>query len=107
MVEKIRRGDSVPFTQIVNAMLCDPNLSLKAKGLLGYMLSKPQDWQFNIRAISGEIRESKNTVQKILVELSELGYVHRSSNRDDRGRITSWEYTVYQSPHPKNGNLDK
>ena len=36
------------FTVMSNYHLRDKNLSLKAKGLLSYMLSLPEDWDYSI-----------------------------------------------------------
>ena len=107
MIEKITQGDRVPFTQVSNDMLCDPKISAKAKGILCYMLSKPTDWQFNIKSIAGEMKEDKDTIWRILNELIKSNYVHRTDHRDAAGRITMWEYQVFQSPHPHFGDVDE
>ena len=107
MIEKITQGDRVPFTQVSNDMLCDQHISAKAKGVLCYMLSKPSEWQFNIKSIAGEMKEDKDTIWRILTELIKSNYVHRTDHRDASGRITMWEYQVFQSPHPQNGDMDE
>ena len=105
MIEKLVQGDEVPFTQISNAMLCDPTITAKAKGVLCYMLSKPSSWQFNIKSIAGEMHENKDTVGRIVAELIEAHYVHRSELRQS-GKFLGYEYTIYQSPHTDNSNMD-
>ena len=100
MIEKLKHCDAVPYTQVSNAMLCDSTLSLKAKGLLSYMLSKPVDWQFGVRGIASEIAENKDTIAKIINELIERDYVTRIEIRES-GRLKGYEYTVYHSPCPK------
>ena len=100
MIEKIKKGDQVPFAQVSIEMLCDPHISAKAKGILCYMLSKPENWQFNVKTMSQEMRENKDTIAAILRELIEIGYVHREEIREG-GKIRGYDYTVYQSPHPK------
>ena len=98
MIEKIKKTDAVPFTQVANSMLCDPTVSLKAKGLLAYMLSKPPEWIFNVRQIATQLLENKDTVARIILDLISAGYVSREDIRNDKGRIVQCDYTVRQSP---------
>ncbi len=107
MIEKLKQGDEVPYAQVSNAMLCDPKLSAKAKGVLCYMISKPTEWQFNVKSMSGELKEDKDTIARILNELIKANYIHRTEHRDDKGKIVCWEYKVFQSPHPQNGDMDE
>ena len=107
MIEKLKQGDEVPYAQVSNEMLCDPTISAKAKGILCYMISKPTDWQFNVKSMAGELKEDKDTVARILNELIKANYIHRTEHRDDKGKIVIWEYEVFQSPHPQNGDMDE
>ena len=78
MTEKLKQGDRVPFTQIANAMLCDPTLSFQEKGMLSLMLSKPEDWAFSLRSIATEAKEDKDTIGRIIHRLITAGYVTRA-----------------------------
>ena len=40
------------YTIMSNVYLRDERLSLKAKGLLSYMLSLPDDWKFSVQGLS-------------------------------------------------------
>ena len=100
MIEKLKRGDAVPYTQVSNALLTDKSLLLKEKGLLAYMLSKPDDWQFNVKSMSAELAENKDTIAAILKNLIEKRYITRTEIRE-HGVIKGYEYCVYQSPYPK------
>ena len=71
------------FVQISNSILSDPNISLKAKTVLAIMLSLPDNWDFSIEGISGKCKES---------------YVIRTKTRGADGRITKWEYEVFEEP---------
>ena len=99
-LSQLKKGDKVPFTQIANAALTDRALSLKAKGLLAYMLSKPDNWQFYVKVMASELKEGKDTVAKILRELISNEYVKREQLRHG-GKLRGYQYTVYQSPYPK------
>jgi hypothetical protein len=105
-IEKIKQGEKVPFTQVSNELLTDPVLSLKEKGLLAYMLSKPNDWHFHVKAMATELKENKDTVASILKELIAKQYVIRIELRES-GQFKGYEYSVYQSPYPKTSDTVK
>ena len=86
------------FVQISNSILSDPNISLKAKTVLAIMLSLPDNWDFSIEGISGKCKESKDCIAKAINELIEAGYVIRTKTRGADGRITKWEYEVFEEP---------
>ncbi len=86
------------FVQISNSILSDPNISLKAKTVLAIMLSLPDNWDFSIEGISGKCKESKDCIAKAVNELIEAGYVIRTKTRGANGRITKWEYEVFEEP---------
>ena len=102
MILKFKHGN-LPFTVIPNCTLEDKELSLKGKGLLAYLLSRPVDWQIYISQLSSVLKESKNTLSGILKELISVGYVTREQKRDG-GKFFCYEYTVYavkqNSPYP-------
>ena len=105
-IEKVKHGDKVPYVQVYHALLYDKDLSLKEKGLLAYMLSKPEDWQFNVKSMGADLKENKDTIAAILRTLIEKNYIQREEIRDG-GRIKGFEYCVYQSPHPKTSDTVK
>ncbi len=47
------------FTIMSNHHLQNKNLSLKAKGLLSYMLSLPNDWDYSLAGFVANSKESK------------------------------------------------
>ena len=86
------------FVQLPNSILSDPDISLKAKAVLSIMLSLPDNWDFSIEGISGKCKESKDCIAKAINELIDAGYVIRTKTRGADGRITKWEYEVYEEP---------
>jgi hypothetical protein len=84
-----------PFTQVPNALLADPDLSLKAKGLYALMYSKPDGWQFYESALVRESKDGKDSVGSGLDELVSAGWLLRSGGRaDDTGRFTAYDYEL-------------
>jgi len=85
-MEKIDfRKEGIPFTQVANSVLNDKSLSLKAKGLYGYLYSKPEGWDFNYIRIAEDTVETKNTVLKVIHELEQSGLLKRT--RLSTGRV--------------------
>ncbi len=64
-----------PFVLINKTGLRDPNLSLKAKGLWGYMLSFPDDWEFNMAHLTKNLQEGRTAIANAMDELSNKGYM--------------------------------
>lgn len=82
------------YAGIGNDILQTNRISLKAKGLLGYLISKPEGWDFSSIRIADEIKESKKTIQSILRELESDGLLIRE--RLANGRILYHVYSSYE-----------
>lgn len=61
-------------------------LSLKAKGLLSYLLSKPNDWEFAIDRIKREILEGRDAIMSGLQELETISLLKRERQYDGKVR---------------------
>lgn len=85
------------YTVFDNEMLRNPNLSLKAKGLLAYMLSRPPDWAFSVRGLSASGKDGPDSVRAALQELEDAGYVKRERKRE-KGKYKKVEYEIYEKP---------
>jgi hypothetical protein len=83
-----RRVD-VPFAQVARDVLNDRELSLKAKGLYGYLFGKPVEWDFSADRMTKDLKESRPTILEILKELETAGYLYR--HKSSTGRM---EYHV-------------
>ena len=71
------------FTQISNIVLVDPNLSIKAKGLYCYLMSKPEGWEFFTSNMEKELGLSFRQIRVLLKELTEYGLVVRHQVNQD------------------------
>ena len=84
-----------------NHHLRNKELTLKAKGLLSQMLSLPEDWDYTLAGLSYINRESIDAIRTAIWELEKAGYITRRQGRDDKGKMTAIEYTIYEQPqHP-------
>lgn len=93
----IRKKIDTNYTKLWNGTVQNENLSLRAKGLLWYMLSLPDDWDFTIKGIAEKLKESEKIIIKTLHELEEFGY-HKKEHIYENGRIKDWVYYIYVEP---------
>ena len=63
------------YTKIDNRYLEDKNISLKAKGLLSFMLSLPLDWDYSLDGLEKICKEGKDSIRSALNELKLYGYL--------------------------------
>jgi predicted transcriptional regulator len=92
------------WSQIPNSWLKDKNLSLKAKGLITVMQSLPDNWDFSVQGLASILKECSNTINTVLQELEEVGYLTREQIREN-GKIVDTLYTLHEFPHVKNADM--
>ena len=88
------------YTVMSNHHLRNKELTLKAKGLLSQMLSLPEDWDYTLAGLSHINRESIDAIRTAVWELEKAGYILRRQGRDEKGKLTAIEYTIYEQPQP-------
>ena len=93
-----RVNKNVNYTVMSNYHLQDKKLSLKAKGLLSYMLSLPDDWDYSLKGLTTGCKDGLDSVRTAVLELEEHGYVRRQKVRNAKGQIIDYDYQVYESP---------
>ena len=86
------------YTVMSNHHLRNKELSLKAKGLLSQMLSLPEDWNYTLAGLSYINREKIDAIREAVRELERAGYIVRSRERDEKGRLRGAEYVIYEQP---------
>ena len=87
------------FVQIPNSILTNPDISLKAKGILALMLSLSDNWKFSIEGIASKCKESRECIGNAIKELESAGYVKRTMMHGDDGKITGMEYEIFEEPY--------
>jgi len=86
------------YTVMYNHHLRDMNLSLKAKGLLSQMLSLPDDWDYTLQGLARINREKVDAIRQAVKELELAGYITRSRERDENGRLRGSVYVIREQP---------
>ena len=86
------------YTVMSNHHLRNKELSLKAKGLLSQMLSLPEDWDYTLAGLSHINREKIDAIREAIKELERAGYIVRSRERDEKGRLRGADYVIFEQP---------
>lgn len=88
------------YTVMSNHHLRNPDLTLKAKGLLSQMLSLPENWDYTLKGLSSINKECIDAIRTAVWELEKAGYIIRRQGRDEQGKMTAIEYTIFELPQP-------
>ncbi|MEN3088809.1 MAG: replication protein [Staphylococcus pseudoxylosus] len=91
--------ESGSFVTVHKDFIHDDNLSWKAKGILLYLLSRPDDWQVYETEIVKHSSDGLSGLKSGIKELEQVGYIQRNRKRDDKGRLKEYEYLVYEQPN--------
>ena len=86
------------YTVMSNHHLRNKELSLKSKGLLSQMLSLPEDWDYTLAGLSFINREKIDAIREAVKELERAGYIVRSRERDEKGRLRGADYVIFEQP---------
>ena len=99
----VRESRRERFTVVSNAALEDSRLSFQAKGLLVYLLSKPDGWRVSREHLATVGTNGISSVRAILTELEECGYLSRVRKAGEHGHFT-WESIIHENPLPSAEN---
>lgn len=82
----VRRQRST-WTTVDNRIINDRRLSMKALGLLVFMLSKPDNWVFSQESLGEWFDEGRDAMRSVMKNLSEAGYIQREVVRMPNGQL--------------------
>ncbi|WP_327356304.1 hypothetical protein [Streptomyces sp. NBC_01304] len=83
----LRRHLSTGFTVLPTATLEDSRLSFRARGILAFLIAKPDDWKVRAESIAKAGKEGRDAVQGALRELRNCGYYRVVTERLDDGTL--------------------
>lgn len=95
---RIIKDKENPYVMINKQFLYDKRLSWKAKGILTYLLSMPDDWQIYETELVKHSKDGLTSLKSGIKELIELGYIIREQIRNEKGQFKGYEYCVYEIP---------
>lgn len=88
-----------PYKMIRQATLEDSRLSWEARGMVGYLLMKPDDWEITIPDLVREGKCGRDKTYRIVGELVQLGYLERVDVRDG-GKFSDTTYHLNEAGTP-------
>ena len=96
----IRTVKKSQYVTINNSVFTDSRLSWKAKGLMGYLLSRPDNWKVIVGDLVKQSKDGRDAVYSGIKELKKNGYLEQRPIRNEEGKksIIRWEYIVYEEP---------
>lgn len=99
-VSRTEKSKRSRFARIDNAVLQDERLSFRARGVLAFVLSKPDGWQHSGDSIAAAgAAEGRDAIRAALQELRTHGYATLHKARDGRGHVVQY-WTFRESPAP-------
>lgn len=85
----------------------DERLSFKAKGIMSYLFSKPDNWVIYQTEVANSSKDGKSGVRTAFNELLELGYLTREMSRKENGDFDGYDYTLHEQPVETVGEVRK
>ncbi len=85
------------YVMLDKGFLNDRRLSWKAKGLLAYMLSLPDDWSFCLADLATRSKCGRDATANIVKELTNAGYIHKEQVRAKGGKFSKMEFVVFET----------
>ena len=99
MIIRVLKRDN-PYVIMDKTGLDDPRLSFRAKGILAYLLSRPDNWTPNRDQLSSVSREGVAAIRTGMKELTDAGYFERKRERRDDGTFEFVGYIYEVSKYP-------
>lgn len=87
-----------PFVQLDKFFLSDDQLTFEAKGILAYVLSKPDTWTIRKEDMIKRSKSGKTRIESAMLELMANGYLNWYRLREEDGTFGEWVYDVYERP---------
>ncbi len=75
------------------------------------MLSLPEEWDYTLAGLSFINREKIDAVREAIKELESAGYIIRTRERDEKGRMACTIFEIYEkpqvtAPHEENPHME-
>ena len=58
----------------------------------------PETWDYTLAGLSHINREKIDAIREAVRELEKAGYIVRSRERDEKGRLRDADYIIYEQP---------
>ena len=94
----IRSSRRDHFTIVDQKAINDPSLSFRARGLLVYLLDKPDNWITSSTRLVSEAKEGRDAIRTALRELEDAGYLVRKKRQSKRTGRWQTVWIIRETP---------
>jgi hypothetical protein len=94
---RVQKDRLHPYVMVSRALAEDEFLSLEARGLMLYLLAKPDNWTVMFKDLQRAGSMGEDRTRRILKELEGAGYLHRRRINAGGGRFR-WESIICETP---------
>lgn len=95
---RVMKNKDNPYVMVDRRPIDNPKLSYKAKGILTYLLSRPDGWEVNVPDLVNHGIEGPAAIRSGLKELRAAGHIKYNIQREG-GYIKKWVIEVYEVPN--------
>lgn len=95
-IQRGKHNKENPYVIISKKILWDKCLSPKAKGVLCFLLSLPENWQAHPSHLAECLAVSKDQIYTVLKELIKTGYATRTRLKGEKGQYGVTLYEFYE-----------
>ena len=95
---RINKNKDNPYVQMDKRAIQDSNLSWKARGILAYLLSLPDDWKIYTTELIKHSPDGEAALRTGMKELEDQGYLIKENTRNKGGKFMGCDYTVIEHP---------
>ena len=94
---RVKKNADNPFVMIDRRPIENPKLSWKAKGILAYLLSRPDNWVVRLGDLVKHSPDGAFSVRGAIKELRNAGHITYQVDREN-GHIKQWILIVHEIP---------
>lgn len=94
----LRNPNRHRYTLIDSLALEDASISFEAKGVLAYLLSKPDGWLIHQEHLSRVGGIGRHKIMRIFSELRKAGYIAYKKPRNEFGQVEGTEIVLCETP---------
>ena len=87
-----------PYAMIAKDTIQNKKLSWKAKGILAYLLSLPDDWVIYVSELEKHAPDGEASLRSGMKELLDAGYLVREQKRNEEGKFIGYDYVAIEDP---------
>jgi hypothetical protein len=96
-IYRVVKSAENPYVMIDRRPVDNPKMSWKAKGMLTYLMSRPDGWEVSVADLINHATDGEASTRAGLRELRDAGHMKYTKMRE-KGRITGWLIEVFEIP---------